>query len=833
MSANSSVSSPQTWPADDQITDESDLVAFTTKLTLNDSIHNANQTDNLRTGLVYYEEMSEHRCLWDDKHQENPKRFTETLKRFKELDLIDRCLLVNPRKATEDEVLMIHTTDYLSEVKSTQNDEDLELLEEKASRFDAIYFHPKTYELALYSAGSTIDLLTDIATGKVRNGFALVRPPGHHAMSSEACGYCFFNNVAIGAQHCLNNLGLDRILIVDWDVHHGQATQYSFYDDKRVLYFSVHRYESGAFWPELIESNFNHIGGNNAKGFNINVPLNETGMTNADYLSIWHNILLPIAYEFDPQMVIVSAGYDAAFGCPEGEMLLSPVIYSHLCHSLMSLANGKICIALEGGYCIPSLAESAAITLRTLIGDPCPLIEELPPIKDSMVSSVLDVISALRPYWKCLKMQGSFDRQSGDPTNNNRQHLPIVEYKGKMALMDKPVRYPTRGCCPVQDADTKQQILNEINRQKAITDLSPKFTQHRTCIVYDDQMERHKSWSTHPERPSRTKFIFEKLKSNKLFDKCLRLESRSATDDEISLVHTREYIDFIKSTEKLSEKELWDLFKRLNFTYIITETYKAAKLAVGNVLQVVDSVLSDQCLNGFACVRPPGHHSSQSEASGFCVFNNVAIAANYAISKYGRKRVLILDWDIHHGNGTQKIFDGNDKVLFISLHRYDYGKCFPKSPKADYNIGKHVVNIPWNDGPMSDSEYLLAFFNVILPVAYNFNPDVVFISAGFDSAINDPLGEYKLSPQMFGHMTHMMSRLANGKLIVCLEGGYNIVSNGLAASQCLSVLLGNAPESLTNVVNYNESAIKTLKQVIAFQSTNWTNLRFDWDLPEN
>lgn len=125
--------------------------------------------------------------------------------------------------------------------------------------------------------------------------------------------YCFFNNVAIAASHCINNLGMERVLIVDWDVHHGQATQYSFYDDPRVLYFSTHRYQQGAFWPELIESNYNFIGGENAKGFNINVPLNEIGMENADFLAIWHNILLPIAYEYDPQIVIISAGYDAGY----------------------------------------------------------------------------------------------------------------------------------------------------------------------------------------------------------------------------------------------------------------------------------------------------------------------------------------------------------------------------------------------------------------------------------------------------------------------------------------------------------------------------------------
>lgn len=123
--------------------------------------------------------------------------------------------------------------------------------------------------------------------------------------------YCFFNNVAIAAAHCLKNHNLSRILIVDWDVHHGQATQQAFYNDKRVLYASIHRYECGAFWPELIESNYNFIGEQKGRGFNINIPINETGLCDTDYLAIWHNVLLPVFYEFNPELVLVSAGFDA------------------------------------------------------------------------------------------------------------------------------------------------------------------------------------------------------------------------------------------------------------------------------------------------------------------------------------------------------------------------------------------------------------------------------------------------------------------------------------------------------------------------------------------
>lgn len=147
------------------------------------------------------------------------------------------------------------------------------------------------------AVGSTIELVDKILLGEVQNGMAIIRPPGHHAMKAEYNGYCFFNNVAIAAQHAIDNRKMERILIVDFDVHHGQGTQQMFYDDPRVLYFSIHRFEHGTFWPNLRESDFDYIGSGPGAGFNFNVPLNKTGMTNADYLAIWQQILLPVAYE--------------------------------------------------------------------------------------------------------------------------------------------------------------------------------------------------------------------------------------------------------------------------------------------------------------------------------------------------------------------------------------------------------------------------------------------------------------------------------------------------------------------------------------------------------
>ncbi|KHJ94001.1 histone deacetylase family protein [Oesophagostomum dentatum] len=172
-----------------------------------------------------------------------------------------------------------------------------------------------------------------------------------------------------------------------------------------------------------------------------------------------------------------------------------------------------------------------------------------------------------------------------------------------------------------------------------------------------------------------------------------------------------------------------------------------------SLLQCVDRVVTGGIgeWNAFALVRPPGHHAGISEPSGFCIFNNVAVAAQYAIDKYGLRRVLILDWDVHHGNGTQEIFWEDNRVLYISLHRHDEGTFYPMGEPKDYaDVGEgkgrgFSVNIPWNGGKIGDDAYRAAFSKIVMPIAYEFCPELVFISAGFDAAVGDPLGECYVS----------------------------------------------------------------------------------------
>ncbi|XP_064558831.1 polyamine deacetylase HDAC10 isoform X2 [Zonotrichia leucophrys gambelii] len=325
------------------------------------------------TALIYDEEMTTHKLLWKDPicDIEVPERLSSSYEQLRSYHLVERCVHVPVREGSEEEILLVHSLEHLEVAKSTQtmNEEELKRVSEN---YDAFFFHPSTYHCARLAVGAALQLVDAVMAGKVRNGMALVRPPGHHSQRNAANGFCLFNNVAIAAEYAKLKYGLQRILIVDWDVHHGQGTQYIFEEDPSVLYFSWHRYEHQEFWPSLKESDYDAVGLGKGKGFNINLPWNKVGMGNSDYLAAFFHVLLPMAFEFDPELVIVSSGYDSGVGDP------------------------------EGGYHLKSLGESVCMTVRTLLGDPVPQITgEMAPCL-SAVESIQNVRAAHKPYWKWL-----------------------------------------------------------------------------------------------------------------------------------------------------------------------------------------------------------------------------------------------------------------------------------------------------------------------------------------------------------------------------------------------------------------------------------------------
>ncbi|NXT45571.1 HDA10 deacetylase, partial [Pluvianellus socialis] len=392
------------------------------------------------TALIYDEEMTTHKLLWSDPicDIEVPERLSSSYEQLKCYHLVERCVHVPAREGSEEEILLVHRSEtyfhcqHLEVAKSTQtmNEEELKRV---SGNYDAFFFHPNTYRCARLAVGTTLQLVDAVMSGKVCNGMALVRPPGHHSQRNAANGFCLFNNVAIAAEYAKLKYGLRRILIVDWDVHHGQGTQYIFEEDPSVLYFSWHRYEHQEFWPSLKESDYDAVGLGKGKGFNINLPWNKVGMGNSDYLAAFFHVLLPVAFEFDPELVLVSSGYDSGIGDPEGQMNATPEVFAHLTHFLMQLAHGKLCVVLEGGYHLKSLSESVCMTVKTLLGDPVPQITgEMAPCL-SAIESIQNVRAAHKPYWKCLMYEGNYSSLSSG-------EYPSTEDESKMTNNDETVK---------------------------------------------------------------------------------------------------------------------------------------------------------------------------------------------------------------------------------------------------------------------------------------------------------------------------------------------------------------------------------------------------------
>mmetsp|Transcript_12437 Transcript_12437/g.30616 ORF Transcript_12437/g.30616 Transcript_12437/m.30616 type:complete len:653 (-) Transcript_12437:237-2195(-) len=351
------------------------------------------------TGLVYDERMCEHFPLTDDTHPESPMRIKAIYNMLVERKLAQRCIRVPSREATKEEICSVHNESYRQVVQAIGKIEEtpLQVME---SMYDSIYMNKKSGMAARISAGSTVEIVKRVVNGELKNGVAVVRPPGHHAEAHAAKGFCFFNNVAVAAMIAVKTMGVKRVLVLDWDIHHGNGTQHMFKDDKRVLYFSVHRYDHGTFYPGSTDAGPKKVGGERAEGYNMNVAWNGGGMGDGDYIGMFHQLLLPVAYEFAPQLVLISAGFDSARGDPLGGCDISPAGFAHMTHSLMALAQGKVVLVLEGGYNLGAISHSFAACTATLLGDPPRMLGRIFPTKRA-TRAVKDTMRHHAPYWTC------------------------------------------------------------------------------------------------------------------------------------------------------------------------------------------------------------------------------------------------------------------------------------------------------------------------------------------------------------------------------------------------------------------------------------------------
>ena len=300
-----------------------------------------------------------------------------------------------------------------------------------------------------------------------------------------------------------------------------------------------------------------------------------------------------------------------------------------------------------------------------------------------------------------------------------------------------------------------------------------------TALLFDPIYKQHDPGPGHPEQPARYDAVTRAIEHTGLLSKLRRVEVRVATEDEIALVHGREYIAKVQREIAAGAHEL-----STGDTNVGRRSFEVAVRAVGGVLNAVDAVVAGKAANAFCAVRPPGHHAGPNRGMGFCIFNNIAIAARYAQRKHGLAKVMIADWDVHHGNGTQDTFYGDGSVFFMSTHQSPWYPGTGAAKEIGEGKGKGcILNFPFAAGS-GRAEILGVFRENLRRAADAFKPDLVMISAGFDSRDGDPLGRFTLSDTDFTDLTKIMIEIAgthaNGRLVSVLEGGYSL--SGLEAA---------------------------------------------------
>jgi acetoin utilization deacetylase AcuC-like enzyme len=309
-----------------------------------------------------------------------------------------------------------------------------------------------------------------------------------------------------------------------------------------------------------------------------------------------------------------------------------------------------------------------------------------------------------------------------------------------------------------------------------------------TGFIYHEDYLKHRTGSVHPEHGGRLVAIIDHLRKAELWGRLVHIAPSPASTKWILKVHTAEHL---KSVKEACERGV-TVLDREGDTYVCRESYAVALLAVGGVLAGIDAVMGGKVKNAFCAVRPPGHHAGISRAMGFCLFNNVAIGTRYAQEEYGLKRVAIVDWDVHHGNGTQEIFYEDPSVLYVSTHQYPYYPGTGSASERGKRKGEgFTLNIPLSAGTDGE-EYVKLFKEKIVPALQDFKPDILLISAGFDAHKDDPLAAIFLDDSTYSEITRMLAEFAEkhcqGRIVSVLEGGYDLQALPRSVKAHLNVL---------------------------------------------
>ncbi|TGZ77787.1 hypothetical protein EX30DRAFT_310914 [Ascodesmis nigricans] len=395
------------------------------------------------------------------------------------------------------------------------------------------------------------------------------------------------------------------------------------------------------------------------------------------------------------------------------------------------------------------------------------------------------------------------------------------------------------------EGEDARLVTSEGHQRKRINPLP--ISSLKTGLCYDVRMRYHATVDAedmHPEDPRRIYEIYKALCQAGLVDDpeftgvkrkgdlMHRIDAREVSKEEAMLVHTPAHWDFLDKTQEADLEELQMLTMEGDSVYFNALSFFCSRLSCGGAIETCKAVMSGQVKNAIAVIRPPGHHAEPDQAMGFCLFNNVCVATKVLQRDFPScKKVMILDWCGSLGNGTQTAFYDDPSVLYMSIHRYQGGNFYPVGPAGNLDycgtgaaIGMNV-NVPWENGGMGDGDYMFAFQQLIMPIALEFNPDLVIVSAGFDAAAGDALGGCYVTPGGYAHMTHMLMSLAGGKVVVCLEGGYNLQSISNSALAVAKVLMGEPPERMHQGNVASKSAVRVVHQCISYQSRFWRSLR--------
>ena len=312
----------------------------------------------------------------------------------------------------------------------------------------------------------------------------------------------------------------------------------------------------------------------------------------------------------------------------------------------------------------------------------------------------------------------------------------------------------------------------------------------RTGIILDDRFRRHDTGPDHPERAGRIDAIRRALQSHRLLDRMERIEPRRADDDDILAIHDRAYVDRLRTACATGEPYI-----DTPDSAISRDSYEVARWAVGSALAAVDAVMSARIDNAFCTVRPPGHHCEHAVSMGFCLLANIAITARHLLDHHNLDRVAVVDWDVHHGNGTQHLFERTARVFFCSLHghpTYVYPGTGYEDERGIGDGAGATLNLCMYPG-QGDDEYRRGFDEKVLPALDDYKPQFVLISAGFDAHRRDPLAPINLESHSYAWMTRAVMQIAHrhagGRLVSVLEGGYDLDALGESTALHVEQLL--------------------------------------------